>query len=263
MCSKIHENKLILAMFYTITMKFKKLLPFLIGAGVLVAGTAFATIYQPYQGGTGIGSATSGQVGYNLQVSTTSPFLGFTLAPTAASATTTINGVSGPTFTFSIVSTSSASSITTTTAQLFLNLLQYTSGTNISVAANGVINFSGVLPITSGGTNATSAAAALTQLGAQAALSFPLSTANGGAGGAGFYGGGGGDVIPGSGVAGAGGGGSSYFASLITSTSTALSSNGGVSTGGNAPSGGNGTIIITYSTSTLPFTARRKIMLIN
>lgn len=57
------------------------------------------------------------------------------------SATTTINGVSGPSFTFSIVNTSTASSITTSTANLFLNLLEYTSGTNINVASNGVINF--------------------------------------------------------------------------------------------------------------------------
>jgi hypothetical protein len=56
-------------------------------------------------------------------------------------ATTTINGVTGPTFTFSIVGTTSASSITTNTAQLFLNLLKYTSGTNVSVSSNGVINF--------------------------------------------------------------------------------------------------------------------------
>ena len=54
----------------------KKLLSFLIGAGVLIATTTYATtLYQGYQGALGIGSATSGQVGYVPTVSSSSPFL--------------------------------------------------------------------------------------------------------------------------------------------------------------------------------------------
>lgn len=60
---------------------------------------------------------------------------------TSAPATTSVNGVIGPLFTFSINATSSASSITTSSAQLFLNLLQYSSGTDISVSPTGTINF--------------------------------------------------------------------------------------------------------------------------
>jgi hypothetical protein len=55
--------------------------------------------------------------------------------------TSTINGVAGPTFTFSIVSTSSASSITTSSAQVFLNLLSYTSSSDITVSPTGTIVF--------------------------------------------------------------------------------------------------------------------------
>lgn len=55
--------------------------------------------------------------------------------------TTTINGVQGPTFTFSIVSTSSASSITTSSAQLFLNLLTYTSSSDITISPTGTLVF--------------------------------------------------------------------------------------------------------------------------
>lgn len=56
-------------------------------------------------------------------------------------ATTTINGAQCPTFTFTPVTTSSASSITTSTCTIFFNLLTYSSGTNINVAANGTISF--------------------------------------------------------------------------------------------------------------------------
>lgn len=66
---------------------------------------------------------------------------GFSTSTGGSSATTTINGVQGPTFTFTINNTSSLSSITTSSAQLFLNLLRYTSGTDINVAVDGTINF--------------------------------------------------------------------------------------------------------------------------
>ena len=55
--------------------------------------------------------------------------------------TTTINGAQCPVFTFSINGTSSPSSITTSTCTIFFNLLEYSSGTDINVAANGTINF--------------------------------------------------------------------------------------------------------------------------
>ena len=53
----------------------------------------------------------------------------------------TINGVAGPTFTFSIVSTSSASSITTSSQQVFLNILQNTSSSDITISSTGTIVF--------------------------------------------------------------------------------------------------------------------------
>jgi hypothetical protein len=56
-------------------------------------------------------------------------------------ATSTINGVTGPAFTFSVVSTSSASSITTSSAQVFLNLLSYTSSSDITISSTGTIVF--------------------------------------------------------------------------------------------------------------------------
>jgi hypothetical protein len=60
---------------------------------------------------------------------------------TSAPATSTINGVTGPTFTFSVLSTSSPSSFTTSSAQVFLNLLQYTSSSDVTVTATGTIVF--------------------------------------------------------------------------------------------------------------------------
>jgi hypothetical protein len=56
-------------------------------------------------------------------------------------ASTSINGVSGPTFTFGIVGTSSASSITTSSGNLFLNLMLYTSSSDITVSPTGTIVF--------------------------------------------------------------------------------------------------------------------------
>jgi hypothetical protein len=123
----------------------KKFLSLLIIAGAVVGSllavdSASAVVCAGYQGCTGIGTASSTAVGQYLQVASTSPFLTYQYAnPTGA--TTTINGVQGPTFTFTIIGTSSQSTITTTTAQLFLNLLAYSSGTDINVGSNGVINF--------------------------------------------------------------------------------------------------------------------------
>ncbi len=58
-----------------------------------------------------------------------------------AASATAINGVAGPTFTFSIVSTSSASSITTSSQQVFLNILQNTSSSDITISPTGTIVF--------------------------------------------------------------------------------------------------------------------------
>lgn len=179
-------------------MKFYKYLIAVAAVGLGLFGlSASAAILTGSQGGTGIGNATSGNVGQVLTVTSSSPFLTYSFStPSSASSsfvtatngvtstvsgstttislalngsstqqcntgqgvnlltsngligctlfqtsTTTINGVQGPTFTFSIVGTSTQSSITTSSANLFLNLLQYTSGTDISVSSNGVINF--------------------------------------------------------------------------------------------------------------------------
>jgi hypothetical protein len=82
---------------------------------------------------------------------------------TAAPATTTINGVAGPTITFSVVGTSTPSSVTTSTGQVFLNLLQSASGTDISVGTNGVINFINPGFVTSGSSTTWTAAQTFTQ----------------------------------------------------------------------------------------------------
>ena len=47
-----------------------------------------ATVLFPYQGGTGISTSSSSTVGYFLQISTTSPYLGYTFAPAVSSFTT-------------------------------------------------------------------------------------------------------------------------------------------------------------------------------
>jgi hypothetical protein len=60
---------------------------------------------------------------------------------TSAPATTTVNGQQCAAFTFSTTATTSPSSVTTTTCALFINLLTYSSGTDINVSSNGVINF--------------------------------------------------------------------------------------------------------------------------
>jgi uncharacterized protein (DUF2141 family) len=59
---------------------------------------------------------------------------------TSSTAVTSVNGLPG-TVTFSVVGTSSQSSITTSSMGIFLNLLQYTSGTDINVSPTGTILF--------------------------------------------------------------------------------------------------------------------------
>ena len=143
----------------------KKILSFLSVASLVFLGMYFVAHAAPITPVTGGGTQTSSiQNGYLLIGNASGTYNQIASSSLGSSATTTINGVAGPTFTLSIVGTSSASSITTTTAQLFLNLLQYTSGTDINVASNGVINFlnpgfstlgtttaftSGYLPVTS------------------------------------------------------------------------------------------------------------------
>lgn len=109
----------------------KYLLPILIGAGLLFAFSALATVFNSDQVGYNASS------GFYLQTNgTTSTWVSI---PSAS--TTVINGVSGPTFTFSIVGTSSQSSITTSSASLFLNLLTYSANAPISISSTGTIIF--------------------------------------------------------------------------------------------------------------------------
>lgn len=106
---------------------------------------ASAVITPGNQGGTGLSTSTSGNDGKCLIQASSTPFLTWTEGTCGSGGggtpTTTVNGVIGPLFTFSVVATTSVSTFTTSTQNLFLNLLKYTSGTNINVAANGVINF--------------------------------------------------------------------------------------------------------------------------
>ncbi len=126
-------------------MKLWQKIALTIGGSAILGWAAFAhaAVSQCFQGGTGIGSATSGQVGYILQISTTSPFCGYSLTPPtgAGVSTTTINGVQGPLFTFSIVATTSASSFTTSSANIFLNLLRYSSSSDITITSTGTLVF--------------------------------------------------------------------------------------------------------------------------
>ena len=53
----------------------KKILFLILGFALGISGVAYsASIFQGYQGGTGIGSATAGQKGQCLKVSDDSPF---------------------------------------------------------------------------------------------------------------------------------------------------------------------------------------------
>lgn len=108
----------------------------LIALGVFcLIGIAHATtVFNSNQVGTGAASGT-----YLQTNGVTSTWANITFP--SGTATTTINGQQCPTFTFSLVATTSQSSLTTSTCALFWNLLYYTSGTNINVSANGVINF--------------------------------------------------------------------------------------------------------------------------
>ena len=101
----------------------KKLIALLIGLGIIATPLiALAVILGGNGGGTGIGAASSTSNGYYLQVSSTTPFLTYTLSPVSGggAATTTINGFQVPSFLFTAagtglsVSTSSTSTITYT-----------------------------------------------------------------------------------------------------------------------------------------------------
>lgn len=127
----------------------KSLIAFLIIAAGIVAipATAFASggALSPGNGGTltpglwvpNTGSSTITPNPSSLQV----PCANIVGGCVSGTATSTINGVTGPTFTFSIVSTSSASSITTSSQNLFLNLLKYTSSSDITITSTGTIIF--------------------------------------------------------------------------------------------------------------------------
>ena len=106
----------------------KKLVFILIGILIGVAYSANALpIVQPQLGGTGISATTAGNVGKAIIVSSTSPLV-YTFGITGGGgSTTTINGVSGPTFTFNTSSTNSNLSIATSTGVLnfILDLASY------------------------------------------------------------------------------------------------------------------------------------------
>ena len=105
----------------------KKLLKSLLIGGlalVSVVGIAkAATILGGFQGGTGIGTATSTDVGKVLTVASSSPFLTYTFStPSAGGSTTTINGASGPTFTFSTSTLGSDFNVSTSGSVITWNL---------------------------------------------------------------------------------------------------------------------------------------------
>lgn len=122
-------------------MKNTKLTLLSIFTGLVLGLSTFAAVTPGINGGTGLSTSTASNDGKCLVESSSTPFLTWSLGPCTSMSTTTINGVSGPTFTFSIVSTSSASSITTTSAQLFLNLLKLSSSSQITITSTGTIVF--------------------------------------------------------------------------------------------------------------------------
>lgn len=80
-----------------------------------------------YQGGTGLCSATSSNIGQVLTVSSSNPFVYYFSTPAGgAGSTTTINGVNGPNFTI-VMATSGASGLTITSSGLTWTFTQATS----------------------------------------------------------------------------------------------------------------------------------------
>jgi hypothetical protein len=103
--------------------------PDLVATLVVALSASAATVFSPSQGGTGTGTkplagkvliGTSGSVytpayltaGSNITIATSSG--GITISASSGVATTTINGVSGPTFTFNIAGTNGLSYSTST-----------------------------------------------------------------------------------------------------------------------------------------------------
>src|SRR5665213_1859837 len=131
-----------------------------VDSGGPVATSSTPTAVSSVQSSTDI--TMSAATGTNIQASfashNISQFTNDSGYKTSVPATTTINGAQCPVFTFSIVVTSSASSITTSTCSTFFNLLQNSSGTDINVAANGQINFVNPGYITTSTFNATGTA---------------------------------------------------------------------------------------------------------
>ncbi len=151
--------------FFIMQRKLKHILWGALAVGFVYAGVAYAATLQPFQGGTGFSTSSAGTVGQFLQVASTSPFLTYQFGTPTAGATTTINGVNGPTFTIQFQTTSTDYSITTSSANLFLNILAsstwlktannlsdlqstssartnigYTAANGITISAGGVIS---------------------------------------------------------------------------------------------------------------------------
>ena len=81
------------------------------------------TVYQGWQGGTGIGTATTTDVGKYLRVSSSSPWLTYEFATVSGgTATPTINGTDGPAFTFVTGTTGTDFGIASSTGTITFNL---------------------------------------------------------------------------------------------------------------------------------------------
>lgn len=111
------------------------IVPFLIS--LAIAGVAHAQVTVPNYWVINTSSSTIAPRIAGLQVPCADVSGG---CVSGGGATTSINGVTGN-ITMSIVPTSSASSVTTSSAQIFLNLLNYTSSSDITVSTTGTIVF--------------------------------------------------------------------------------------------------------------------------
>lgn len=119
--------------------RFAKTLSTLAAVALLFfrVGTVFAQVVPTTVWIPNFASSTITPRPSNLQI----PCANIVGGCSSGAGTTTVNGVAGPTITFNIVSTSSPSSITTSSANLFLNLLAYTSSSDITVTPTGTIVF--------------------------------------------------------------------------------------------------------------------------
>jgi hypothetical protein len=131
----------------------KKLLSFLIGAGVLIAGVAYALPYQGFQGGTSYGTGNNPAtttVGQALVVASTSPFLTWTLSPLSTSSGLASYNVSSTNSYISVSTTTTSASLTFSTSSFgsnaFSSVAYYPNSNPSSFIA--LTALSGTAPIT-------------------------------------------------------------------------------------------------------------------